>query len=246
MARDPDQRYPSARHLSMELRHWIDSAEARALRDEARGTATRKTPALRLARIAVPIAALGVLAGLWWAKSERAEETRVAQAALAASAAAPASVAQAAPAPSVVASAAAPAEVASAPLAAVDDAASAAAADTAAASTAATVTLRGVDRPVVSKAEAARRRKALAVATVTDGAPTSAVLAEGVVQLAVSPWGQVEVDGKPMGISPPLSRLTLSAGNHTITVRNADFPPYTVTLAVDGESPVTLRHRFGP
>jgi hypothetical protein len=99
---------------------------------------------------------------------------------------------------------------------------------------------------VIGKAEAARRRKAMAVATVTGGAPTSAVLAEGIVQLAVSPWGQIEVDGKAMGISPPLTRLTLSTGNHTITVRNADFPAYTATLTVDGESPVTLRHRFGP
>jgi serine/threonine-protein kinase len=100
--------------------------------------------------------------------------------------------------------------------------------------------------PVVTKAEAARRRKAMAVATVTQGVPISAVLSEGVVQLAVSPWGQVEVDGKPMGISPPLTRLTLTSGNHTITVRNTDFPAYTTTVAVDGESPVTLRHRFGP
>jgi len=86
----------------------------------------------------------------------------------------------------------------------------------------------------------------MSLATVTEGTPMSAVLAEGVVQLAVSPWGQVEVDGKPMGTSPPLTRLTLASGNHTITVRNTDFPAYTTTVTVDGESPVTLRHRFGP
>jgi serine/threonine-protein kinase len=102
-------------------------------------------------------------------------------------------------------------------------------------------------RPVViSKAEAARRRKAAAVASVTVGVPITAVLSEGVVQLAISPWGQVEVDGKPMGTSPPLTRLTLNSGNHTITVRNTDFPAYTQSVTVDGESPVTLRHRFGP
>jgi eukaryotic-like serine/threonine-protein kinase len=49
-----------------------------------------------------------------------------------------------------------------------------------------------------------------------------------------------------MGISPPLTRLTLSSGSHTITVRNTDYPAYTATVTVDGESPVTLRHRFGP
>jgi eukaryotic-like serine/threonine-protein kinase len=128
--------------------------------------------------------------------------------------------------------------MAPAPAAVTPPVASSAVADAAAA--------KNADRVVVSKTEAARRRKAMAVATVTGGVPTSAVLAEGVVQLAVSPWGQVEVDGKTMGTSPPLTRLTLSAGNHTITVRNTDFPAYTTTIAIDGESPVTLRHRFGP
>jgi hypothetical protein len=67
-----------------------------------------------------------------------------------------------------------------------------------------------------------------------------------VVQLAVSPWGQIEVDGQAMGTSPPLARLTLTAGRHTVTVRNADFPSFVTTINVDGENPVTLRHRFGP
>jgi serine/threonine-protein kinase len=101
----------------------------------------------------------------------------------------------------------------------------------------------------LTKAELARRRKAMAVTTPTSGgiAPTTlAAAAEGVVQLAVSPWGQIEVDGRAMGTSPPLTRLTLSTGPHTITVRNTDFPPYTATLTVSGDDPVTLRHRFGP
>src|SRR6202012_5012630 len=59
MERDPDQRYPSARHLSMELRHWVDSAEARALRNEARGTPVATPPAKKFLRIALPLAAIG-------------------------------------------------------------------------------------------------------------------------------------------------------------------------------------------
>jgi serine/threonine-protein kinase len=97
---------------------------------------------------------------------------------------------------------------------------------------------------VASKAEAARHRKS---ASATDGAPIPAApSSEGVVQLAISPWGQVEVDGKPMGTSPPLSRLTLSSGQHTVTVLNSDFPAYTQTVTVDGDSSITLRHHFGP
>jgi serine/threonine-protein kinase len=65
------------------------------------------------------------------------------------------------------------------------------------------------------------------------------------VQLAISPWGQVEVDGVAQGTTPPLSRLTLPTGKHQIVVRNDDFPPFASTVTVDDDKPVTLRHRFG-
>jgi serine/threonine-protein kinase len=65
------------------------------------------------------------------------------------------------------------------------------------------------------------------------------------VQLAISPWGQIEIDGRPAGTTPPLARLTLPEGMHTITVRNEDFAPHTVTVQVSADKPVTVRHRFG-
>jgi serine/threonine-protein kinase len=67
----------------------------------------------------------------------------------------------------------------------------------------------------------------------------------GSVQLAISPWGQVEVNGQPAGTAPPLTRLTLNEGTHSITVRNEDFPPHTVTVQVLADKPVVVRHRFG-
>jgi serine/threonine-protein kinase len=69
--------------------------------------------------------------------------------------------------------------------------------------------------------------------------------ANGMVHIAISPWGQVEVDGKAAGTTPPLTRLELSPGSHVITVRNADFPPFTQSVTVDAERPVTVKHRFG-
>ncbi len=65
------------------------------------------------------------------------------------------------------------------------------------------------------------------------------------VQLAVAPWGQIEVDGKAAGLTPPLAQLTLPVGEHVITVRNADFAPHTVTVRVSSDQPVVVRHRFG-
>jgi serine/threonine-protein kinase len=67
----------------------------------------------------------------------------------------------------------------------------------------------------------------------------------GNVQLAISPWGEVEVDGHPAGTTPPLARLVLPEGTHTITVRNDGAQPYTVTVQVGADKPVTVRHRFG-
>jgi serine/threonine-protein kinase len=76
--------------------------------------------------------------------------------------------------------------------------------------------------------------------------PPSAPAATGTLQLAISPWGQVEINGQGVGTTPPLTRLTLPQGTHQVTVRNADFPPLQVTVQVHPDQAVTLRHRFAP
>ena len=68
----------------------------------------------------------------------------------------------------------------------------------------------------------------------------------GVLQLAISPWGLVEVNGTAAGTTPPLTRLTLPEGMHSVTVRNEDFPPMTFSVQVSADKPVTVRHRFTP
>ena len=72
----------------------------------------------------------------------------------------------------------------------------------------------------------------------------AAAPAEGVVRLAISPWGEVWVDGVAAGVTPPLSQLKLPAGRHTIVVRNGDAPVFQQTVAVQGDKPVQLRHQF--
>ena len=94
---------------------------------------------------------------------------------------------------------------------------------------------------VVAKTKAPAKDKAPAAATV---AAPAAATAPGVLQLAVTPWGQVEVDGRAVGTTPPLARLTLPAGTHQVVVRNGDYPAHTVNVIVGEDKPVTLRHRF--
>jgi hypothetical protein len=86
----------------------------------------------------------------------------------------------------------------------------------------------------------ARSRDAqLAAASALVAPPT------GTVKIAISPWGQVEVDGSASGAAPPLTELTLVQGRHQIVVRNGDFAPYVATIDVAGGQVLSLHHKFG-
>ena len=73
-----------------------------------------------------------------------------------------------------------------------------------------------------------------------------AVAASGVLQIAVTPWAEVEVDGRRVGLAPPMSRIELATGRHEVVLRNSGFPPHRTTVEIDAEQPANLRHRFGP
>jgi serine/threonine-protein kinase len=91
------------------------------------------------------------------------------------------------------------------------------------------------------RAREARERDARSAATTSAAAvqvPT------GILRIAISPWGEVEVDGRRVGTSPPLTELNLPAGRHQIVVRNTDLPPYSTTVNVTADQPVTLKHKF--
>ncbi|KFI06511.1 hypothetical protein [Massilia sp. BSC265] len=58
-------------------------------------------------------------------------------------------------------------------------------------------------------------------------------------KLVIKPWGMVQVNGVDYGASPPLKRLTLAPGQHTIRIVNPSFPEHTVTVnAVKGGASV--------
>ena len=79
----------------------------------------------------------------------------------------------------------------------------------------------------------------------TDIPSAQAVAAtEGFVSLAVTPWGEVFVDGATRGVSPPLNRLTLSSGVHTIEVRNGSAPSFSARVEIKPGQTLALQHRF--
>ena len=244
MARDPDERYANAAQMAADLRRWIDrhttaTSAASAKRTEAArvpkaAAPLPKPPAARRSGALWAAAALAgmLLLGAVWLGLRNGPgkpEPAVVVAAPAAPAAAvttplaaPMAAPMVAPEPEA-ASAAAPS-----PIGAPDLPAAAVTAKPARAKMPATTPGRG----------AATRGAAIAAAPVA--------AATGLLQFAISPWGQIEVDGAAAGTTPPLTQLTLAEGAHTITVRNADFAPFTATVQVSADKPVTVRHRFGP
>lgn len=71
-------------------------------------------------------------------------------------------------------------------------------------------------------------------------APTgSATLA-----LAITPWGEVFVDGVRQGVSPPLRELKVAPGEHTILIVNQTFSPYSQTIRVQPNTTHKIKYKF--
>jgi serine/threonine protein kinase len=66
----------------------------------------------------------------------------------------------------------------------------------------------------------------------------------GVLVFAVSPWGEIYLDGEKAGIAPPLRELKVTPGKHTIEIRNEDMKPYTLTLDVAADANMKIKHKF--
>lgn len=235
MAKNPDERFASAAEMANALRHWQAGAPQPQSEDAEPTQAPRRTAGWAVAGVVL----VAVGAAAWWIFGGTPS---------------PPPLAVDASTPRVAAAAPRTQEAADDPAAASPGAAAAAspaapsaepAAQQAAAPPAAARADPRAAAPATRPAPPVKPRKPAAAPAPLPNPEPAAAPAPGVVNIAVSPWGQVEVDGRPAGTTPPLTRLELPAGAHTITVRNEDFPPHVLRVQVDPERPVTVRHRFG-
>jgi len=225
ISHDLAQRYRSARQMSQALKQWLE-AEAEIGEE---GTQARNSKRKWIMGALAVGAAIGGVAGWQLLGSADTEASRADTASTAPPATAPAT----APIQSSIA-----VTVAAAPATTDENAAAANTSPEAAAPPVAPPS-----RSLVKDKQPARETRETREANPQPA--RAAAPANGVVQLAVAPWGQIEVDGKGAGVTPPLAQLTLSVGEHVITVRNADFAPHTITVRVTADQPVVVRHRFG-
>lgn len=68
--------------------------------------------------------------------------------------------------------------------------------------------------------------------------------ASALVTLAISPWGEVFVDGRSLGVSPPLREFELPIGKHRVVVRNGDFKAFEQELDLTSNQTVKVKHKF--
>ena len=66
----------------------------------------------------------------------------------------------------------------------------------------------------------------------------------GSLRIDVRPWGVVSVDGANKGVSPPLKRLSLPEGKHTVEITNQGFAAYSTEIQIQKDHPATVRHQF--
>jgi serine/threonine-protein kinase len=66
----------------------------------------------------------------------------------------------------------------------------------------------------------------------------------GRIELTISPWGEVLVDGRSRGMSPPLQAVELAPGRHRIEIRNGEFPIHHLAVEVKAGQAATITHRF--
>ena len=265
LAKNPDQRHRSARAFARELRHWLDENTVTPEGDAPAAEAPRPRWSAWIALAALgSVVAIGAIAS-FVPLGARTAATPVSAATAPSLPPAPAALARPAAATALAAAgaiatedataaprsgAARPPNVASAGASAitpienpiVPSASRAASGSPAPAAAVAKPRPTPREAPRERRAREARERAARAGAvapTITRSATTS-----GIVRIAISPWGEVEVDGQPAGTSPPLTELSLSAGRHRIVIRNSDLPAHQSTVDVSADQPVTVKHRF--
>jgi V8-like Glu-specific endopeptidase len=75
-------------------------------------------------------------------------------------------------------------------------------------------------------------------------APAKPKAPPGRVDLAVAPWGEIFVDGRSRGLTPPIKKLELPPGRYRIEVRNTTFAPHSAVVQVKSGEQVTVQHEF--
>ncbi len=102
-------------------------------------------------------------------------------------------------------------------------------------------------RDVKKEGEKAAKDKAAAEAASkaeTKGDESKPAVPPATLVFAVTPWGEIFVNGKSRGVTPPMKSLKLDPGKYKIEIRNTTFAPHTENYDLKAREEITVRHKF--
>jgi hypothetical protein len=94
------------------------------------------------------------------------------------------------------------------------------------------------EKPLLAQEAAGQRAGATAVQQAAPGG------ASAMLTFAVSPWGEVHVNGRLQGVSPPLQELEIGPGRYRIEIRNGAAQPHVVTVNAKSGEHIRIKHKF--
>lgn len=106
--------------------------------------------------------------------------------------------------------------------------------------------------PATAPAVAAPPAESSAKTATTDTAPKAAEVkpaappAElpGVLVFGIQPWGEVFINGKSIGVSPPLKQTKLAPGQYSVEIRNTTFPTFSTRVDIKPKETRNIAHKF--
>ena len=100
------------------------------------------------------------------------------------------------------------------------------------------------DAPAEAAKKAAEPARSEPPREVARAEPPRPALPPATLVFAVNPWGEIFVNGRSRGVTPPMKTLKLEPGKYRIEVRNTTVPVHTENLELKARDEVTVRHRF--
>jgi len=70
------------------------------------------------------------------------------------------------------------------------------------------------------------------------------ITSERLLSFKVLPWGEIFLDGKMVGVTPPLHELKLAPGDHAIEIRHPSYSTKTIKIAADDPATEKIEHSF--
>jgi hypothetical protein len=89
-----------------------------------------------------------------------------------------------------------------------------------------------------------RERRRAAETRAERSAGTTRSTSKGTVSFVIRPWGNVFINGRSRGASPPFRSLRLDPGTYNVMITNGDLPRYVRVITVKAGENITVVHQF--